>query len=218
MKISPTPTANKPSNQSENNSVPTQKLFFNCLTNAQLNELLHRIDSGKLEQDIINRHPEVEETLQIQARVSKKLNNNTSIYINFSDEQNNQIYHFSAHLCPKYFKPKSQGPLHIKNNRVRNGKNMRTQRIRINTPKKNTLKFSLGKSATHLGNIPENARVSSEAILNVLSDYFDPSSSNSLLTYSDSQGQPHPHISTIVGVKNTALSKLKSLSKTRRRR
>lgn len=149
MKTSPTPTANKPSNQSENNSVLTQKLFFNCLTDAQLNELLHRIDSGKLEQDIIDRHPEVEETIQIQVILSKKIKNNPSIYINFSDGQNNQIYHFSAHLCPDNFEPKSQGPLHIKNNRlIHRKRNKRTQRIRINTPKKNTLKFSLGKSAT----------------------------------------------------------------------
>jgi hypothetical protein len=140
--------------------------FFEVLSKNKLNELLNRVSSGYLTNQINNK-------LQSH-RAEYKLDKNVcDIFINFKEiNTGKQIGHISFHLDKqnKNMKQHSleKGRFHVINNRNRN----RYYTLKINKTNDNSIIMYVKSNLTMKDNLSECTTVT----LNILNDYFNPKS------------------------------------------
>jgi hypothetical protein len=148
------------------NTSKTHDFFFEVLSKKKLNELLNRVSSGYLTNQINN-------NLQSH-RAKYKLDENVcDIFINFIEiNTGKQIGHISFHLDKqnKNMKQHSleKGRFHVVNNRNRN----RYYTLKINRTNDNSIIMYVKSNLTMKNNLSECTTVT----LNILNEYFNPKS------------------------------------------
>ena len=214
------------------NNLETQRSFPKCLSDTYLEELLHRVTSGKFMNDITNQlaNQQILQGLTIQTRVPLITNPMPSIYINFYNSRG-KAFHISLHICPKnasqtlqqkpqqkpHQKP-NKGALHIIQNNKQKYTKKYTQKIRVNRKNINSLKFSVG-TAVELGkNIDPNYKDIAQIALDVLTLYFTKQPNNQLHLSNKTSNQPHPLFQQYKQSRNALLASFPKTPKTRKRR
>jgi hypothetical protein len=148
------------------NTYKTHDLFFEVLSKNKLNELLNRISSGYLTNQINN-------NLQNYIVKCEIKDNICDTYIHFYEiNTGKQIGHISFHLDKlnkqlNYYSLQ-KGRFHVVNNRNRN----RYYTLKINRTNDNSIIMYVKSNLTMKDNLSECTTVT----LNILNDYFNPNS------------------------------------------
>ena len=169
----------------------THNIFFDYLTCKKVNELLKRADKGYnlresatvIEEDI---QPLLPSPFTVKTRVQVDLENQCNIYIIFfegeySFEEKHRIGHITLHLSKDNIQRRKNifkmnpaqtntpGRLHLGNNR---SKTLRSHVIHVEN-EKNKIKLEV----RHRPSVIENKlKICADIAINVLTEYFNPSS------------------------------------------
>lgn len=169
------------------NNTETHKYFYYYLTRTKLNELMWRVENGRFMADVHKKMFENNIKDQYITIAIKESPTNNDVYIVIDlYVLHEHIGHITFHLIPYNFRKGTIGPLHIKN------KKQTTTRIRV-TRKQGQhpyIKVSVGSDIP--GSSPLNNRVISitNFVFEILNDYFDPKSQNSLSRITYKRDQP----------------------------
>jgi hypothetical protein len=180
-------------------NINTHYNVINFLDRQMLNEFLMRFKDQTIANDIKqeriqNRYKPI--FSDIKSRVdTKNKNYGTSLYINYYDKNNKQVFHASFHLCPKFYNPNSNGPIHFRIN-VAKSKNKTRKSLPAKVCRRSnsveSLYFCLGDTTNK--NIDKLYEKEIKIINNVLNSYFTKGRINYL---GIGQRSNYPNIDTI---------------------
>lgn len=170
------------------NNTETQKYFYFYLSRTKLNELMWRANSSRLTIDVYNKFLNQNIKDQYISTEVKQSPTKNDVYLIINMYvSNEEIGHITFHLTPFNLIKGSVGPLHIKN------KKQSTSRIRVTRKQTQQpyIQLSIGTNIYGSSSLNNRVQTFSNAVLDVLNDYFDPKSPNSLLHITYKTQQPY---------------------------
>ena len=174
----------------------TQFNVINCLSKVMLNELLVRFENQTIINDIIkerNRRKYDNIFSIIESKVSiHSISNGPSLYINYFNKNQIQVFHVSFHLCPTYYGSKNNSFIHFTQNKI-NNKSRRTivSKICRHPDSSDSIYFCLGKTISDT-NMDDNYKQEADVINDVLNTYFHISDTNKYL--GNGKSKPHKYL------------------------
>jgi hypothetical protein len=174
----------------------TQFNVINCLTKDMLNNLLVRFENQSIINDIITernnrKYDNIFSIIESKVSIHSK-KQGPSLYINYFDKNQNQVFHATFHLCPTFYGSKSNSFIHFTQN-MSNSKSNKTiiSNICRHPDASDSIYFCLGKVKGY-DTIDTIYKQEAEVINHILNTYFHIKDKNKYLGYGKSK--PHRYL------------------------